>query len=224
MRIAISKTCGEPGWRANLAEKSSLKYVNPNSSKVGQTHRVWSTVRNCLTDSKRAQLKCKLLTGTYILQGNRAAFNQYTVDSTCKLCSAASETRQHFIAECSAYEPDRGVYAEKLGNNPVLPDELKSDLLNPELFTQLIPDASFYINGRENLEALELHSREYHRYIEKEKQVLTVKLQIASNCQHFCLQISECCVKPVITQTVYFHLTSFKYELTELLHLMVVPR
>ena len=28
-------------------------------------------------DSRRAQLKSKLLTGTYILQGNRAAFNQY---------------------------------------------------------------------------------------------------------------------------------------------------
>ena len=79
----------EAMWRAVLAEKSSLKYVNPNSLKLRQTHHVWSTVRNCLTDSKRAQLKCKLLAGTYILQGNRAAFNQYTVDPTCKLCLAA---------------------------------------------------------------------------------------------------------------------------------------
>ena len=38
------------------------------------------------TDNKRSQLKCKLLTGTYILQGNRAAFNQYTIDPTCKYC------------------------------------------------------------------------------------------------------------------------------------------
>ena len=72
--------------RADTTDKSSLKYINPNSLKVGQTHHVWSTVSNCLTDSKRAQLKCKLLTGTYILQGNRAAFNQYTVNPTCKLC------------------------------------------------------------------------------------------------------------------------------------------
>ena len=97
------------------------------------------------------------------------------MDPTCKLCLAAPETRQHFIAECSAYEQEGGVHAMKLRNNPVLPDELKSDLLNPELFTQLTLDASFYINGRENLEALELR-------------------------------------------------TSFKYELTELLHLMVAPR
>ena len=43
------------------AEKSLLKYVNPKSLKVRQTHHVWSTVRNCLTDSKIAQLKSKLL-------------------------------------------------------------------------------------------------------------------------------------------------------------------
>ena len=45
-------------------------------------------VSEALIDNKRAQLKCKVLTGTYILQGNRAAFNQYTVDATCKLCLA----------------------------------------------------------------------------------------------------------------------------------------
>ena len=35
--------------RADLAEKSSLKYVNTNSLKEGQSHHAWSTVRNCLT-------------------------------------------------------------------------------------------------------------------------------------------------------------------------------
>ena len=94
------------------------------------------------------------------MQGNRAAFNQYTVDPTCKLCLAAPQTRQHFIAECWAYEPQWGVYAEKLRNNPDLPDKLKSDLLNKELFTKLTLDTSFYTNGHENLEALELHSGE----------------------------------------------------------------
>lgn len=65
--------------------KVALKYVNPDSLKVGKAHPVWATVRNTISDNKRAQLKCKVLTGTYILQGYRAAFNQYTVDATCKL-------------------------------------------------------------------------------------------------------------------------------------------
>ena len=85
--------------RSAKAEKSSLKYVNPKSLKVGQTHHVWSTVRNCLTDRKIAQLKYKLLMGIYIMQDYRAAFNQYTVDPTCKLCLAAPKTRQYFIVE-----------------------------------------------------------------------------------------------------------------------------
>ena len=176
MRQLAVKTPDEKSW-FNMVR---IILGTSNSLKVGQTHHVWSTVSNCLTDSKRTQLKCKLLTGTYILQGNRAAFNQYTVDPTCKLCLAAPATRQHFIAECSAYEPERVVYAEKLRNNPVLPDELKSDLLNTELFTQLTLDASFYINGCENLEALELHSREYILQIHR-KSITRLNRQISES-------------------------------------------
>ena len=77
--------------KRSLHEKSSLKYINPDSLKVGSEHTVWATVRNSITDNRRAQLKCKLLSGTYTLQGNRAAFNQYTVDATCKLCLAVQK-------------------------------------------------------------------------------------------------------------------------------------
>ena len=100
----------EAMWRAEVNEKPSLKYVNPDSFKVGSVHPVWATVRNSITDNMRAQLKCKLLSGTYTLQGNRAAFNQYTVDATCKLCLAAPETRQHFVAVCMDYSVEREKY------------------------------------------------------------------------------------------------------------------
>ena len=55
-----------------IEQKSSLKYVNPEVIKVRKCHSTWSTVRNSVDGSRRAQLKCKLLTGTYILQANRA--------------------------------------------------------------------------------------------------------------------------------------------------------
>ena len=139
----------------------SLKYVNPDSLKVGKAHPVWATVGNTISGNKRAQLKCKVLTGTYILQGNRAAFNQYTVNTTCKLCLAAPETRHHFIAECTAYALEREVYVEKLRNNPVLPDSLKNCLTDPDFLTQLTLDASVHVTECEDLEFLELCSREY---------------------------------------------------------------
>ena len=148
----------EASRRAEIEQKTSLKYINPNSLKVGAVHPVWPTVSNSIIDNKRAQLKCKLLTGTYILQGNNTAFNQYTVDATCKLCHTAPETRQHFLAECSAYAPERETYIKKLRNNPVLSDEIRSDLPNPELLSQLTLDASFYVSTKD-IEVLELYSR-----------------------------------------------------------------
>ena len=81
-------------FRVEVENKPALKYMNPDILKVGQSHHVLSTLCNIM-DNKRAQLKCKLLTGTYILQGNRAACNQHTVDPMCKLCCVAPETRQH---------------------------------------------------------------------------------------------------------------------------------
>ena len=55
----------EGTWREDIQLKSSLKYINPNKVKVGQCHPVWDTVRDNVYDSRRAQTKCRLLTGTY---------------------------------------------------------------------------------------------------------------------------------------------------------------
>ena len=139
-------TAIEESWEQDIKSKSSLKYVNPDSLKVGKSHHVWSTVRNSIHDSRRAQLKSKLLTGTYILQGNRAAFNQYQVNSTCNLCTAAPETRQHFISECTFLRPERSTYTEKLLKNPALNDTHLLQVNNPDFLTQLTLDASAVID------------------------------------------------------------------------------
>ena len=106
-------------WRSDIESKSSTKYLNPNVLSVGSSHHIWSTVRNNIHDSRRAQIKCKLLTGTYILQANRAAFNQYAVNPTCKLCNTAPETRQHFVGECAFFKEERKLYIEKLETSPI---------------------------------------------------------------------------------------------------------
>lgn len=169
----------EAMWRADIVGKSSLKYINPFSLKVGQTHPVWASVRNSLVDNRRAQIKCKLLTGSYILQGNRAAFNQYTVDATCKLCQAAPETRQHFIAECSAYTLERDAYAGKLKGSQIIPYVETVDLSNPEVLTQLTLDGSAQVAKSEDLEVLELYSREYIEQIHRKR---IARLKHISQC------------------------------------------
>ena len=46
----------------------SLQYVNMKVLEVGKCHPIWLAVRNNSSDSRRAQLKCKLLTCIYILK------------------------------------------------------------------------------------------------------------------------------------------------------------
>ena len=53
-------------------------------------------------------VKNKILTGTFILQTNRAKFNQNEVNPTCQLCGNADETLQYFLLDCSYLERTRG--------------------------------------------------------------------------------------------------------------------
>ena len=61
-----------------------------------------------------------LLTGTFILQSNRARFNQNEVDPTCQLCYAESETLTHFLLKCRKLETVRKPILDKF--NIVLKD------------------------------------------------------------------------------------------------------
>ena len=130
-------------------------------------------VRSSIHDSRRAQLKCRLLTGTYILQGNRAAFNQYQVDPTCRLCSVSPETRQHFISECSFLNPERSAFIEKLQENPALQHIPSSQFQNPELVTQLTLDASVVLDkekvDKDSRGLLELQTREFIHKIQHKR-------------------------------------------------------
>ena len=46
-------------------------------------------------------------TGTYVLQTNRAAYNQNNCDARCQLCGEDDETLFHLLLECSALEETR---------------------------------------------------------------------------------------------------------------------
>ena len=43
-----------------------------------------------------------VVTGTYILQVYRSAFNQNEIDPTCIMCMEEPETVDHFLVKCSA--------------------------------------------------------------------------------------------------------------------------
>ena len=66
----------EPIWEQEIYSKKSSKYLNSHSVTVGKLYLCWSSVRHNVRDYGRAELKVKVLTGSYILQANRSCFNQ----------------------------------------------------------------------------------------------------------------------------------------------------
>ena len=108
-------------WTARLSHQSTLyssfKYLHTEDYSYGQRHPVIQTIGNA-REIPRISTKLKLVTGTYILQSNRAAFNQNAIDPTCLLCKNGEETIKHFLLSCtalsSAREPIIHPYAEGL--------------------------------------------------------------------------------------------------------------
>ena len=95
--------------RADVRNKISLKYLQTESCSLQRPHPVWRYAAYHPRQAARAQVKAKLLTGTYTLQGNKHRFNQHEVRSTCPLCKLAPENRLHFIRECRVFSEARQV-------------------------------------------------------------------------------------------------------------------
>ena len=78
---------------------SSLKYLYVDHYFPGKKHPCIQAVSGT-RDVPRVSVKAKLLTGTYILQVNRVAFNQNEVSPLCLLCQENDETTEHFLLQC----------------------------------------------------------------------------------------------------------------------------
>ena len=59
------------------SEYSSLRFL-PHSFNPNSPHTVWESTTTDPYDVRRATIKARILSGSYILQYNRAAFNQTT--------------------------------------------------------------------------------------------------------------------------------------------------
>ena len=103
----------------------------------------------------------------YILHTNRAV-QPTSSGSDLKLCSAAPETRQQFVAECSVYERERNVFKDRLYNNT----SIHIDLQDPGTFTRVVLDSSAVVDEATDqsvLSQVELYAREYIHEIHKKK-------------------------------------------------------
>ena len=94
--------------------KSTLRFCNIHTLKLGQIHPVWNTVDNNVHDARRAITKVRLLTGTYIVQSKLSKFNQNEVDPRCQLCFSEVEDYLHMLLQCGALLSYRRKYIENL--------------------------------------------------------------------------------------------------------------
>ena len=107
-------------WHSLLLSEASLKstlvYMNYESYHPEKTHSVWSTVGTRLAETRKAIIKAKLLTGTYILQSNKSRFNQYRILATCTLCHQSDEDLAHFLLKCKCMADLRNEYFGLIGS------------------------------------------------------------------------------------------------------------
>ena len=122
----------------------SLMWLEFNPGQPLKRHPVIES-SGCIRDISRIAVHLKIVTGTYILQTNRVAFNQNEVDPTCILCKASEETLGHFLLECETLDSVR---------QPILRDiksclnDCNINLSDQETLIQIITDCTAVVDQK----------------------------------------------------------------------------
>ena len=100
--------------RNEACEKSTLCFMNFEMTKVGQTHTVWSSLESSVAEVRKGIVKCRMVTGTYLLQTSKHKFNRTTISATCNCCGLGDEDITHMLLECSALHVQRKLFFPKV--------------------------------------------------------------------------------------------------------------
>ena len=124
---------------------TSLEFLCVDSFWPGKKHPLIQNV-GCVSDVPRIHTKLKLVTGVYVLQVNRARFNQNLIDTRCQLCFHADETVAHFLLDCPVFDLVRRPALEaitRIGRElhcPTDSDNLLQLILDSSCFTNIARD------------------------------------------------------------------------------------
>ena len=139
---------------------SSLRFLNVSGFACGKRHPLLRTLGN-IREVPRISTKLKLVTGTYILQTNPAAYNQNQVDPVCLLCYQENETIKHFLRYCPALASLRNPIVDTIVS---VGAGVFSPTNSPISFLQLVLDhtaltANIKASGNEQLQSIEFHCK-----------------------------------------------------------------
>lgn len=141
------KTAISAYWRdiilKEAAQKSTLKYLNCNEYRPGRVHPLWTSAGLNRYSIQKAYVHVKIATGTYILQSNRARFNQFAVSTRCPLCRDGPEDIRHFLLQCSHLESSRRRFLDELVRvcTPIFGSHSTREQ-QEEMLVRLVMDAS----------------------------------------------------------------------------------
>ena len=106
VKEAVNKYWSE-SLKTEAREKSTLQYLDINGLKIDETHPVWNFLDSIISDVRKGTMKCRMLTGTYMLQSTSYKFKKATVSATCKSCGLYDEDLAQMLLECSAFIQQR---------------------------------------------------------------------------------------------------------------------
>lgn len=101
-------------WKEEKQEKVSLQYLHLQDEPVNNPHNIWACINPVEHEVKRAEIKVRLVTGTYMLQSNISKYNQQEMPATCQICNKEDENLSHLLLKCEAYNEERSAFEEKL--------------------------------------------------------------------------------------------------------------
>ena len=98
-------------WKNYIIEMSklykSIHFLNTEIYKPGKQHPLIYIKTVSTRDANRIPIKLKVVSGQYILQANRARFNQNQVDTICQLCGEEEDNMEHFLLKCTILQAVR---------------------------------------------------------------------------------------------------------------------
>ena len=98
----------------NQRTKTTLKHLKIQQNPHRKPHNIWKPVYPQVQNIRRAEIKSRLITGTYTLQENAAKYNNNQISSDCLLCKEDTETLEHFILSCKALKNIRNKYTHSI--------------------------------------------------------------------------------------------------------------
>ena len=96
-------------------DRVSLKYLNRSNYRRGVVHNIWLNTNDDSLAVRKAGIKAKLVSGTYILQNKTAKYSPQNSSATCPLCNSEDEDLTHFLLLCPALQV-RDKFISKLQN------------------------------------------------------------------------------------------------------------